>query len=77
MRAMVMIEMVRDRRGVWVAPWEMRPQPDPASNQEGQAAVKDKRSAQPQPAKQSWRAMFRALILAWQGGWPGFRQQAA
>ena len=76
MRTYVEIEMVRDQRGVWVAPWELWQQPASARGQEGKARAEGKRSTPDPQEKRSRGDMLRALMPAWTEGWAGASQQA-
>ncbi len=63
MRMQYEIEMVRDERGVWSAPWELHQARTAAS---GQAAASSTTSeTRSSPDRQSWRERLWALIPSW------------
>lgn len=75
MRTAYEIAMVRDKRGVWVAPWE-RGQARPTAEEQATSTAAEPLTHSIQD-KQSWGEFLCALLLRWKGGSQHLGQQAA
>jgi len=75
MRTAYEIAMVRDERGVWVAPWE-RGQAQTTAEEQATATAAAPLTHSTQD-KQSWGEFLCALLPRWKGGSENFGQQAA
>ena len=75
MRTQYEIELVRNERGVWSAPWELYQARTPASDQ-AVASVTPSERHSPQDSY-SWQEWLRALIPSWKGAREVVAQTAA